>query len=77
VPLIANGFLKARKQAQSNVAAMRENSCPSLPPHRPAPLRCAMNTRISWMSIITIFATGLSWPPAGSGVSWMPGGLCR
>jgi glycerol-3-phosphate dehydrogenase subunit C len=29
VPLIANGFFdKARKQAQSNVAAMRENALP-------------------------------------------------
>ncbi|SQC40333.1 anaerobic glycerol-3-phosphate dehydrogenase subunit C [Klebsiella pneumoniae] len=29
VPLIANGFFdKARKQAQSNVAAMRENTLP-------------------------------------------------
>jgi glycerol-3-phosphate dehydrogenase subunit C len=76
VPLIANGFFaKARKQALSNVIAMRENSCPLLPPHRPAPLRCAMNIRISWMSIITISATGLSWRLAGSGVSWIMGGL--
>ena len=45
VPLIANGFFdKARKQAQSNVAAMREKRYRSLPPPRPAPLRYVMNT---------------------------------
>ncbi len=70
-------FDKARKQAQSNVAAMRENTLPIIATSS----TCAFTLRdeypISSMSITAIFAIGSSLPPAGSGNSWLPAGRYR
>ncbi|STV87578.1 Anaerobic glycerol-3-phosphate dehydrogenase subunit C [Klebsiella michiganensis] len=77
VPLIANGFFceSAQAGAEQRHRDAGKIVCPLLRLHRPAPLRCAMNIRISLISIITISATGLSWRLAGYGVSWIMGGL--
>ncbi len=80
VPLIANGFFdKARKQAQSNVAAMRENTLPIIATSS----TCAFTLRDEYPHLLDVDNSDLraiasSLPPAGSGNSWLlPAGRYR
>ncbi len=70
-------FDKARKQAQSNVAAMRENTLPIIATSS----TCAFTLRDEYPHLLDVDNSDLrdrsSLPPAGSGNSWLPAGRYR